>query len=99
MWWWLTSVVVLFKYSYTQYYYIFTSEFLYFMCIYTKQYLYIAMVHLSRDAMEAASETIPMLGQLCVYVAQDCTGNHSNLITVVLVTVATVVVISQLMSN
>jgi len=57
------------------------------------------MVHLSRDAMDTAAETIPMLGQLCVYVAQDCTGNHSNLIAVVLVTIAIVVAASQLMSN
>ena len=71
----------------------------FFLYIYTKQHLCIAMVRLSRDAMEAASETIPMLGQLCVYVAQDCTGNHSNLITMVLVTIATVVAISQLILN
>ena len=34
--------------------------------------------YLIRDAMELASENNPMLGQICLYVAQDCTGNRSR---------------------
>ncbi|KAI0231315.1 Cysteine protease ATG4D [Lamellibrachia satsuma] len=39
-----------------------------------------SMAHIFRDAMEMASESNPMLGQICLYVAQDCTVYKQDVI-------------------